>query len=79
MKISIVFSDGIRIASSNTIESLLEEDFKLIINDNEYIVSPPLQERCTIVSYHIETSFPSALHFYITIVLKIDMYAMTIE
>ncbi|XP_071568070.1 calcium uniporter protein, mitochondrial [Temnothorax nylanderi] len=39
--------DGTRIASSNTIESLLEEDFKLLINDNEYIVSPPLQERCT--------------------------------
>lgn len=39
--------DGVRIASSNTIESLLEEDFKLLINDNEYIVSPPLQERCT--------------------------------
>ncbi|XP_012229852.2 calcium uniporter protein, mitochondrial isoform X2 [Linepithema humile] len=39
--------DGIRIASSNTIESLLEEDFKLIINDNEYVVTPPLQERCT--------------------------------
>ncbi|EFN83871.1 Coiled-coil domain-containing protein 109A [Harpegnathos saltator] len=40
--------DGVRIASSNTIESLLEEDFKLIINDNEYVVVPPLQERCTI-------------------------------
>ncbi|XP_020279744.1 calcium uniporter protein, mitochondrial isoform X2 [Pseudomyrmex gracilis] len=39
--------DGVRIASSNTIESLLEEEFKLIINDNEFIVSPPLQERCT--------------------------------
>ncbi|XP_011695225.1 PREDICTED: calcium uniporter protein, mitochondrial [Wasmannia auropunctata] len=39
--------DGVRIASSNTIESLLEEDFKLLINDNEFIVSPPLQERCT--------------------------------
>lgn len=51
------FSDGVRISSSNTIESLLEGDFKLIINDNEYVVSPPLQERCTIVSYHIKTSF----------------------
>ncbi|KAH0944725.1 hypothetical protein HN011_009475 [Eciton burchellii] len=40
--------DGVRIASSNTIESLLQEDFKLVINDNEYTVSPPLQERCTI-------------------------------
>ncbi|XP_070160830.1 calcium uniporter protein, mitochondrial [Polyergus mexicanus] len=40
--------DGVRISSSNTIESLLEEDFKLIINNNEYIVSPPIQERCTI-------------------------------
>ncbi|XP_029175046.1 calcium uniporter protein, mitochondrial [Nylanderia fulva] len=39
--------DGVRISSSNTIESLLEEDFKLVINDNEYVVSPPLQERCT--------------------------------
>lgn len=39
--------DGVRISSSNTIESLLEDDFKLIINDNEYVVTPPLQERCT--------------------------------
>lgn len=44
------FSDGVRISSSNTIESLLEDDFKLIINDNEYVVTPPLQERCTTVS-----------------------------
>lgn len=59
------FSDGIRISSSNTIESLLEEDFKLVINDNEYIVSPPLQERCTIVSYHIKTSLLSDFVFLI--------------
>lgn len=63
IKALIDFSDGIRIASSNTIESLLEEDFKLLINDNEYIVSPPLQERCTTVSYHMKTSFPFGFMF----------------
>ncbi|XP_076685902.1 mitochondrial calcium uniporter [Andrena cerasifolii] len=39
--------DGIRIGSNNTIESLMEEDFRLIINDNEYLVSPPLNHRHT--------------------------------
>ncbi|XP_076636783.1 mitochondrial calcium uniporter [Colletes latitarsis] len=39
--------DGVRIGSSNTIETLMEEDFRLIINDNEYIVSPPLHHRQT--------------------------------
>ncbi|XP_076269481.1 mitochondrial calcium uniporter isoform X1 [Rhynchophorus ferrugineus] len=37
--------DGTRIASSNTIETLLDEDFKLIINDNSYNVSTPKDER----------------------------------
>lgn len=37
--------DGTRIASSNTIETLLEEDFKLVINDNTYNVNTPKQER----------------------------------
>ncbi|KAG7200435.1 hypothetical protein KM043_017885 [Ampulex compressa] len=39
--------DGIRIGASNTIESLMEAEFRLIINDNEYTVSPPLQDRHT--------------------------------
>ncbi|XP_076281631.1 mitochondrial calcium uniporter [Lasioglossum baleicum] len=39
--------DGVRIGSNNTIESLMEEDFRLIINDNEYVVTPPLQQRHT--------------------------------
>ncbi|XP_043273947.1 calcium uniporter protein, mitochondrial isoform X2 [Venturia canescens] len=36
--------DGTRIACGNTIESLLEADFKLVINDVTYDVSPPNQE-----------------------------------
>ncbi|XP_044750946.1 calcium uniporter protein, mitochondrial isoform X2 [Coccinella septempunctata] len=39
--------DDIRIASSNTIETLLEDDFKLVINDKTYNVSCPKQERLT--------------------------------
>lgn len=37
--------DGTRIGSSNTIESLLDEDFKLIINDVTYNVNTPKAER----------------------------------
>lgn len=39
--------DGIRIGSSNTIENLLQSEFKLIINDMEYIVQPPLYQKHT--------------------------------
>lgn len=39
--------DGTRIASSNTIETLLDDDFKLIINDTSYNVNTPKQERVT--------------------------------
>lgn len=37
--------DGTRIASSTTVETLLQEDFKLLINDNTYNVDSPKQER----------------------------------
>nr|XP_018916130.1 PREDICTED: calcium uniporter protein, mitochondrial [Bemisia tabaci] len=37
--------DGVRIASSNTIEALMEEDFKLVVNDREFIVNSPPQEK----------------------------------
>nr|CAD7262814.1 unnamed protein product [Timema shepardi] len=36
---------GIRIAASNTIESLMEDNFRLVVNDNEYFVETPKQER----------------------------------
>ncbi|CAK9816857.1 Calcium uniporter protein, mitochondrial [Anthophora plagiata] len=39
--------DGIRIGSNNTIESLMEDDFRLVINDSEYLVSPPLHYKHT--------------------------------
>ncbi|KOC61795.1 Calcium uniporter protein, mitochondrial [Habropoda laboriosa] len=39
--------DGIRIGSNNTIESLMEDDFRLVINDNEYVVTPPLHHKHT--------------------------------
>ncbi|XP_031843792.2 mitochondrial calcium uniporter isoform X1 [Nomia melanderi] len=42
--------DGVRIGSSNTIETLMEEDFQLIINDKEYLVTPPLHQRHTLES-----------------------------
>lgn len=34
---------GVRLSASDTIECLLEEDFRLIINDNEYFVKTPRQ------------------------------------
>lgn len=37
--------DGIRIGSNNTIETLMENDFRLIINDMEYLVQPPLHHK----------------------------------
>lgn len=37
--------DGTRIASSTTIETLLEDDFRLIINDTNYYVNTPKKER----------------------------------
>ncbi|XP_050306601.1 calcium uniporter protein, mitochondrial [Anthonomus grandis grandis] len=39
--------EGTRIASSNTIETLLEDDFKLVINDCTYNVNTPKDERLT--------------------------------
>ncbi|KAL1490653.1 hypothetical protein ABEB36_013312 [Hypothenemus hampei] len=39
--------NGTRIASSNTIETLLDDDFKLIINDCSYNVNTPKAERPT--------------------------------
>ncbi|XP_063992000.1 calcium uniporter protein, mitochondrial [Diachasmimorpha longicaudata] len=47
---SITTMDGTRIGRSNTIESLLDTHFKLIINDATYEVIPPAQE-----SYSMET------------------------
>ncbi|XP_034941225.1 calcium uniporter protein, mitochondrial [Chelonus insularis] len=37
--------EGTRICSNNTIESLLDSDFRLVINDVTYDVSPPNQDR----------------------------------
>ncbi|KAK5645708.1 hypothetical protein RI129_004172 [Pyrocoelia pectoralis] len=39
--------DGTRIASSNTIETLLQDDFNLIINDTNYNVKTPEHHRIT--------------------------------
>lgn len=44
-RVAIQSLDGVRIAASNSIESLLEEHFKLIINDTTFIVNTPPQER----------------------------------
>ncbi|CAH0626760.1 unnamed protein product [Chrysodeixis includens] len=42
---AIAADERVRIAASDTIESLLETDFRLIINDTEYYVKTPPQER----------------------------------
>ncbi|XP_044727262.1 calcium uniporter protein, mitochondrial [Chrysoperla carnea] len=46
-RVTIQSKEGIRIAASNTIESLLEDDFFILINDNLYFVNTPAQERLT--------------------------------
>lgn len=46
-RVVVTTQDGVRIASSTSIESLLEEDFRLVINDNTYNVCSPKQERIT--------------------------------
>ncbi|XP_017773165.1 PREDICTED: calcium uniporter protein, mitochondrial [Nicrophorus vespilloides] len=40
-RVIAISMDDTRIAASTTVEYLLEEDFKLIVNDNTYIVNPP--------------------------------------
>lgn len=41
----VTTTDGTRIASSTTIETLLEDDFRLIINDTTYHINTPKKER----------------------------------
>ncbi|KAF0760582.1 calcium uniporter protein, mitochondrial [Aphis craccivora] len=46
-RVVVSSSDGVRIASSNTIESLMEEDFRLTINDRVFTVKVPPQKKLT--------------------------------
>ncbi|XP_013177900.1 PREDICTED: calcium uniporter protein, mitochondrial [Papilio xuthus] len=43
--VALAPDDRVRIAASDTVESLLENDFRLVINDTEYYVKSPPQER----------------------------------
>ncbi|XP_013136160.1 PREDICTED: calcium uniporter protein, mitochondrial [Papilio polytes] len=43
--VALAPDERVRIAASDTVESLLENDFRLIINDTEYYVKSPPQER----------------------------------
>lgn len=40
---ALAADERVRIAASDTIEALLESDFRLIINDTEYYVKTPAQ------------------------------------
>lgn len=44
-RIAVMATDGTRIAASNTIEVLLEDDFRLIVNDHVFSVKTPKQEK----------------------------------
>ncbi|VVC25216.1 Coiled-coil domain containing protein 109, C-terminal [Cinara cedri] len=46
-RVVISNSDGVRIASSNTIESLMEEDFRLTVNDRVFTVKVPPHKKLT--------------------------------
>lgn len=46
-RVVVSSSEGVRIASSNTIESLMEEDFRLTINDRMFTVKVPPQKKLT--------------------------------
>jgi hypothetical protein len=46
-RVVVSSSDGVRIASSNTIESLMEEDFRLTINDRIFTVKVPPHKKLT--------------------------------
>ena len=46
-RVTIKSIDGIRIASTTSIQTLLKTDFDLVINDVSYRVQPPPFESCT--------------------------------
>ncbi|KAK8771375.1 hypothetical protein V5799_025381 [Amblyomma americanum] len=47
LKSRTFFTDGVRIASTSSIESLLRENFVLTLNNQVYLVEPPSIERLT--------------------------------
>lgn len=47
-RISVRTTDGVRIASSTSIESLMQNDFQLIVNDVVYHVHPPAAEKISL-------------------------------
>uniref|UniRef100_T1IW70 Calcium uniporter protein n=1 Tax=Strigamia maritima TaxID=126957 RepID=T1IW70_STRMM len=46
-RIGLHTTDGVRIASSSSIESLVQDDFQLVVNDVVYHVTPPTMDRLT--------------------------------
>ncbi|CAL8114032.1 unnamed protein product [Orchesella dallaii] len=46
-RVTCLTTDGIRIASSNTIEMLMEHDFDMVVNDKMYRVLTPAQEKAS--------------------------------
>ncbi|XP_046391855.1 calcium uniporter protein, mitochondrial [Ischnura elegans] len=47
-RVALATAEGVRIASSNTIEALMERDFCLVINDTVYYVATPPQEKLSL-------------------------------
>lgn len=47
-------TDGVRVASSNTIESLMDSDFRLTVNDRSFTVRVPPHKKLTKVSSGIK-------------------------
>lgn len=63
-RVQVTTVRGVRLSSSDTIENLLEEDFRLIINDNEYFVKTPKQ-----VKYYINIYlFTIVIEFHLNLI-----------
>uniref|UniRef100_A0A673ZW22 Calcium uniporter regulatory subunit MCUb n=1 Tax=Salmo trutta TaxID=8032 RepID=A0A673ZW22_SALTR len=51
--VSVLTKDGVRVANSTSIDSLLDKDFQLLINDAVYNIHSPEREASSVSSEHV--------------------------
>ncbi|KAK9302844.1 hypothetical protein QLX08_005254 [Tetragonisca angustula] len=66
---TVTTTDGIRIGSNNTIESLMENDFRLVINDMDYLVTPPLHHKHTMKLRELDATAERKANMFIWVCL----------